>query len=237
LETILDYLVSFLYFGNHKNQNGFLMINVLFNINPQNADERTKILIHSQSRYLREGFYRIPMDELAVDLRMSKKTIYKHFPTKEKLVEEVAQFTMNMISEKIDGIIASETDTIIKITKLTEVFGFFVSYVGEKWLMDIKVHMPVVWENIDAFRTKKIYAVFSKIFDQGKAEKIFLDLPNEVVITIFVAAIRAIVNPEFIYNNKFSHKEGMKLTLEILFNGILTDKGKKLFKKSMSKEK
>ncbi len=212
------------------------MINSFFNSEIQNPDEKTKILSYAQKRYLSEGFYRIPMDELAVDLRMSKKTIYKHFPTKEKLVEEVAHYTMSMLSEKIDSIISSDDDTVIKITRLTEMFGFFISAVGEKWLMDIKVHMPAVWERIDNFRTKKIFAVFSKIFDQGKSEKIFLDLPNEVVITIFVASIRAVVNPEFIYNNKFSHKEGMQLTLEILFNGILTDKGKKLFKKSMSKK-
>jgi len=51
---------------------------------------------------------------------------------------------------------------------------------------------------------------------------------------MFVASLRAIVNPEFLYHNKFSYKEATQVALEILFNGILTDKGKKLFKKSMS---
>jgi AcrR family transcriptional regulator len=210
------------------------MLNPIFNLDIQNADERTKILIHAQSRYLKEGFYKIPMDELAVDLRMSKKTIYKYFPAKESLVEEVAHFTVNTLSEKADAILLSETDAIKKITTLTEFLGAFITQVSEKWLSDIKIHMPVVWEKIDNFRAKKIYAVFSKIIEQGKEENIFLDKPNEIVITIFVASLRAIVNPEFLYHNKFSYKDAMQIALEILFNGILTDKGKKLLKKSMS---
>ncbi len=207
------------------------MLNSIFNLDTQNIDERTKILIHTQSRYLKEGFYKISMDNLAIDLRKSKKTIYKYFPTKENLVEEVVRFTMNIVSEKIDAIISSDSDVINKITGITETLGFFITQFSEKWLSDIKIHMPAIWEKIDNFRTKKIYTVFSKIIEQGKKEDIFLDKPNEIVITIFVASLRAIVNPEFLYHNKFSYKEAMYIAFEILFNGILTDKGKKLLKK------
>jgi AcrR family transcriptional regulator len=208
----------------------------IFNEHIDNADERTKILVSSQSRYLREGFYKISMDELALDLHMSKKTIYKHFPTKEYLVEEVAQYTITKVSENIDKIITSDKNVINKITEMIELLGFTITQFSEKWLSDIKVHMPAVWEKIDNFRAKKIYAVFSRIIEEGKAENIFIDKPNEIIITMFVASLRAIVNPEFIYHNKFSYKDAMQAALEILFNGILTIKGKRLFKKSMSKK-
>jgi AcrR family transcriptional regulator len=212
------------------------MINSIFNLDTQTIDERTKVLVHAQSRYLKEGFYKISMDNLAFDLKMSKKTIYKYFPTKENLVEEVAHFTMNMVSERVDKIITSETDVIKKITNLIELFGGIISQFSEKWLSDLRIHMPAVWEMIDNFRAKKIYSFFSQIIEQGKEEDYFLDKPNEIVITIFVASLRAIVNPEFLSHNKFSYKEAMSISLEILFNGILTDKGKKLLKKSMNKD-
>lgn len=212
------------------------MLNSIFNSDIQNPDERTKILVYAQSRYLKEGFYKISMDNLAVDLRISKKTIYKYFPAKENLVEGVAYFTMDMLGEKVDNILSSGSDVITKITGFIELLGIFVTQVSEKWLTDIKIHMPSVWERIDNFRAQKIYAVFSKIIEQGKKENIFLDIPNEIIITIMVASLRAIVNPDFLFHNKFSYKEAMKITLEILFNGILTDKGKKLLNKSMNKD-
>jgi AcrR family transcriptional regulator len=176
------------------------------------------------------------MDEISVELRMSKKTIYKHFPTKDKLVDEVAHFTINIISEKVDAIINSDVDTLSKITGLIELFGSFITHFSEKWLYDIKVHMPVVWDKIDSFRTKKIYSIFSKIIEQGKKENLFIDFPNEIVITVFVASLRAIVNPDFLFHNRFSYKEAFRLSMELLFNGILTAKGKKLFKKVMSEK-
>lgn len=202
----------------------------------EQIDDRTKILVYAQSKYLKEGFYKIPMDSLAVEMRMSKKTIYKYFPTKEKLVEEVARFTMNTIAGKVDDIISSDLDAVAKIANLFELIGTFITHVSENWLSDIKIHMPVIWEKIDAFRTKKIYSVFSTIIEQGKREEVFLDKPSEIIITIFVASVRAIVNPEFLYHNKFSYKEAMDICLGILFNGILTEKGKKLFNKFMNKE-
>jgi len=203
----------------------------------QTSFERDKILEFSSIKFLSEGFYKTSMDALSGELHMSKKTIYKHFPTKESLVEEVAQYIISRVSLNVDNIISSETNVIKKITDLIELLGFTITKFSEKWLSDLKVHLPAVWEKIDNFRAKKIYSVFSKIIEEGKEEKIFIDLPNEIVITMFVASLRAIVNPEFIYHNKFSYKEAIEIALEILFNGILTEKGKKLLKKSMSKSK
>jgi hypothetical protein len=199
-------------------------------------DDKTKILVYAQSKYLKDGFYKIPMDSLAVEMHISKKTIYKHFPTKEKLVEEVARFTMNALAGKVDEIVSSDLDAVAKIANLFELIGTFITHVSENWLSDIKIHMPVIWEKIDTFRTKKIYSVFSTIIEQGKREKVFLDKPSEIIITIFVASVRAIVSPDFLYYNKFSYKEAMNICLEILFNGILTEKGKKLLNKFINKE-
>jgi hypothetical protein len=99
-------------------------------------------------------------------------------------------------------------------------------------MRDIRIHLPVIWEKIDSFRTKKMNAAFSQLIEQGKKESLFTDKPSEIILTIFIASLRAIVNPDFLYYNKFSYKEAVQITIEILFNGILTEKGKKLFNKS-----
>lgn len=41
------------------------------------------------------------MDSSATDLRMSKKTIYKYFPGKEKLVEEIISDFMNSRKKRL----------------------------------------------------------------------------------------------------------------------------------------
>jgi AcrR family transcriptional regulator len=194
--------------------------------------EKNKILNYAKSRFLKDGFYKTSMDIIASELHISKKTIYKHFPAKERLVEEMTFIIMSTVSAKVDEILNMNKNALLKISKLTELLGDTIVQFSENWIRDIRNHMPALWEKIDSFRTKKMNAGFSQLIEQGKKEKLFTDKPNEIILTMFIASIRAIVNPDFLYYNKFSYKEAVQITMEILFNGILTEKGKKLFYKS-----
>jgi AcrR family transcriptional regulator len=195
-------------------------------------EEKQKIIRYARDKYFKEGFFKASMDSLAADLRMSKKTIYKYFPGKEKLVEEVISDFMNSIKEKIDEIFCSKKDAVTKVAEFIELIGNIISQFSENWLKDLKIHTPDLWIKIDSFRTKKITAAISGIIEQGRAEKLFLDYPAEIIVPIFVASIRTIVNPDFLLNNKFSYNQAAKICIEILINGILTEKGKVIFYKS-----
>ena len=65
-----------------------------------------------------------------------------------------------------------------------------------------------------------------------KKEGIIIEKPADLIIHLYVTAMRSIVNPDFLYYQKMSYKEAIQSTFEILFNGILTPNGKKQFKKS-----
>jgi AcrR family transcriptional regulator len=175
------------------------------------------------------------MDTVAAQLQMSKKTIYKHFATKEKLVESIVEDVMMNIGTQVDEIIKSKLDALEKTITLMKLFGSQLIKFSDNWLRDIQIQMPALWEKIDSFRTKKMYGVLSSIIEQGKKEEYFIDKPNELIITIFVSSIRSIVSPGFLYYHKFNYQEAFHHTFEILFNGILTSKGKKKFNKTFSK--
>ena len=74
----------------------------------------------------------------------------------------------------------------------------------------------------------------TKVVEQGKREGLIADYPTPIIMTIFLSSIRSIVNPDFILNNNFSIKQATQITFQILMSGILTEKGAKLFKKSIS---
>jgi len=50
-----------------------------------------------------------------------------------------------------------------------------------------------------------------------------------------VSSIRATVNPEFIQNNNFSISEAALYVFKIVIGGIVTDKGRKIFNKTIKK--
>ena len=197
--------------------------------------EKEKILDFSMNKFMREGFYKTSMDSVAGELHMSKKTIYKHFSSKEELVEEIVNRFTSTVSEKIESVIMNENDSLSKTMHLIEIMGSVAMKLSDTWVKDLQVHMPQTWEKIDEFRTKKANAVVGDIIRRGQVEGIFIEKPAELIIHLFVSSLRSIVNPDFLYYQKFKYKEAFQHTFEILFTGILTPKGKKQFDKIFKK--
>lgn len=196
-------------------------------------DDKNKILNYAHQKFMKGGFYKVSMDELAFELGMSKKTIYKYFPSKENLVGEISFLFRENIKEQIQTIIKSNENAVIKITELLKTIGERLAKVDERMLGDLQKHLPHIWAEIDEFRTKQINKFFTKIIDQGRDEGFIVNFPIEIIMTVYLSSIRAIINPSFVMNNKFSLKEAMDYTFKIVLNGILTEKGRKIFNKSV----
>jgi AcrR family transcriptional regulator len=194
-------------------------------------EEREKILGFARETFLKEGFYKITMDDIAARLHMSKKTIYKYFPSKEELVSEVMKTHMRLTLEKIRIHVCQESNAVEKLFDIFTIVGQNILKVNEKMIMDLQYYSPAIWKEVDDFRAKQITANISKIFEQGKTEGYFVNIKTRIVLSVFVASIRAIVNPEYALNSGVSLNEAFMAIIEILMNGILNEKGKKIFNK------
>uniref|UniRef100_A0A7V2ZLX1 TetR/AcrR family transcriptional regulator n=1 Tax=Ignavibacterium album TaxID=591197 RepID=A0A7V2ZLX1_9BACT len=201
----------------------------------EKSSEQEKIINYCTSKFLKDGFYLVTVDQIANELRISKKTIYKFFSTKDELVEAVAKHLMNDVSSKIDNIIGSGNDSLTKIIMLFEVMAGVVVRFSEKWLKDLQIHTPKLWQQIDEFRTKRAFTALGSIIRQGQIEGIIVERPIELIIHIFVNTIRSVVHPDFLYYQKLDYREAFIHSFEILFNGILTPKGKSKFNKIFPK--
>ena len=194
-------------------------------------DEKEKIISFSTKKFLEGGFFKTTMDELAAELHMSKKTIYKHFPSKEKLVTDVAKKILQNNAHLIEKVVALKCNPVEKMFRIFQTVAKIISGVHENIIKDIHYYSPEAWKEIDEFRTKKINSFLAGIIAQGQKEGYFIKKKPEIIITMFLASARAIVNPSFVINNRFTLLEALDETTEILARGIMTDKGKMIFNK------
>lgn len=200
-------------------------------------EDKEKILIFARDKFFKEGFYKTSMDELARELKMSKKTIYKYYPSKEKLIEEVVDSLTEEYSGKISHVLEEKIDAVGKIQELLGILSSLFLKISDHWLKDMQYHTPHLWEKIDNFRTRMMYSNIGRIFEQGKKEGLFEERPVELLLVIFISSLRAIVNPDFLLNSKFSHNEAVEQAFQILLNGILTDKGAMTFNNTKKQDK
>lgn len=103
-------------------------------------------------------------------------------------------------------------------------------------LDDMRRHFPKLWNEMDNFRTEMMFGNITKVIDQGKEEGLFINYPTPIIINMVVASLRSVVNPDFILNNNVSLIEAASIALKILIGGITTEKGKKIFNKTINKK-
>jgi len=190
-----------------------------------------KIVELGEEKLFQEGFYKTRMEDIAIELHMSKKTIYKFFPSKSDLVMAVANHFTKKMERKILPILESDKNAIEKLADLLTLLSNTAGKIGDKVFKELKNHYPEVWQHVDSFRTEMMYGNITKVYEQGKREGLFLDFPTPIVMNVFVNAVRSTVNPEFIINNNFSIVTAAQTTFKIVLGGVLTEKGKVLFSK------
>ena len=198
-------------------------------------EDQKKIIEKTEEKFFRDGFYKTTMDEVASELKMSKKTIYKFFPSKDDLITAIAKHFMEGLKSKILPALNSDKNAIEKLAELNNILAKVSTKISPKRMDEIRNHFPKLWNEIDSFRTKMMFANITKVIDQGKAEGLFIDYPTPIIMNTLVSAVRSTVNPEFILNNNFSISEAALYTFKVVIGGIVTEKGRKVFNKTINK--
>ncbi len=196
------------------------------------TEEKDKILNYSRNKFHREGFYKTSMDEISSELHISKKTIYKYFPSKEKLLEEICSGTSCDIANRLDSIVDGNDNVVIKFVRILNFHSNFSRNISDKWLKDLSIHAPDIKKNIDEKKNERINQVVEKLLEQGKKEKLIEDYPSKLIILAFNSSLTSALNSDFLINNNFSMHDAFRITYEMLLNGILTEKGKIQFYKT-----
>jgi len=194
------------------------------------VNEKEKILFFTHAKFITEGFYKTTMDEIAKDLQMSKKTIYKHFSSKEDLLEEVCDVRILMIHKFMDEIVDSSEDSITKFIMILNKQKSMSMNCSAIWFKDLQIHAPHLSRKLDEVRSKNVTNLLMKLLEQGKREKVVENVPNDILITALNGALEAVTHADFILNSKYSLHEAMRVTAELFFNGFLTPLGKEKYK-------
>lgn len=191
---------------------------------------KDKIIDYSREIFFRDGFYKTSMDDIARGLNMSKKTLYKHFISKEDLLDACVTSLFEIIRGAMVEILSSEVNAIQKVFNLMNLVVARVP-LKDSFLRDLQLHAPDIWKKIDEFRVKIMLHNFSQILLQGKKEGLIKDVPNDIVLAMLIACARNLITPTYLVNSKYTFSQMVGYVREIMLCGILTPDGLKLYNK------
>jgi AcrR family transcriptional regulator len=189
---------------------------------------RNRILETAQERFLRFGFVKVTMDELAYEMGMSKKTLYQHFSSKEQLLREIIKLVHKEIETATDRILHdNDLHFVDKLRHLMAFLAMQLSRMGQPLLQDLQRSAPDVWKQIDEWRQKRILANFGNLLNEGMRKGAFKrDVDQQLVVLIYSTLIQRIINPEILSQLPLSAAQAFETIIKVIFEGILTDEAR-----------
>jgi len=162
---------------------------------------------------------------LSQDLGMSKKTIYKYFPTKEDLVEKSVALFYYVIEKKLKKLIKNEPNPALQFVKVMEFVMGHISMISIEKLADLKMRFPAVWEKMEIFRLDRrddFYIILSEAQSQGFVRK---DVDIKIIATLYMNIINSTFQPEFFLSNNLAPSDAIQHFLKMVTGGLFTEDG------------
>ena len=144
---------------------------------------KDKILHKSTDMFLRLGFKSITMDDIACEMCISKKTIYKYFSNKDLLIEESVQMVHKEVHETITKIVSQNFNAIEENFEIRRMFKEMFKSAESSPIYQLKKHYPEIYEKVLSMQVSVCEECFRDNIIKGINEGLYrkdLDIENYV---------------------------------------------------------
>ena len=172
---------------------------------------KDKIVSKASDLFLKLGFKSVTMDDIAGEMCISKKTIYKYFCNKEILIEESSTMVHAEIHKIIENIVAKNHNAIEENFEIRKMFKEMFQSLDSSPIYQMKKHYPEIHQKIIAREINECNIVFKQNIIKGIEQGLYR---KEISIENYMKFYYTLIFG--IKEEISSEKEGQKIELEIL---------------------
>ena len=144
---------------------------------------KDKIINKAKEMFLKLGFKSITMDDIACEMCISKKTIYKYFSNKDILIEESIDLVHKEVKETMDAIISKNYHAIEENFEIKRMFREMFKSAESSPIYQLKKHYPDIYNKVLNIQVSICEDCFRKNILKGIKEGLYrenLDVENYV---------------------------------------------------------
>jgi AcrR family transcriptional regulator len=172
---------------------------------------KDKIISKASDLFLKLGFKSVTMDDIAGEMCISKKTIYKYFCNKEILIEESSAKVHAEIHTIIENIVTKNHNAIEENFEIRKMFKEMFQSLDSSPIYQMKKHYPEIHQKIVTREIEECNTVFKQNIVKGIEQGLYR---KEISIENYMKFYYTLVFG--IKEQISSEKEGQKIELEIL---------------------
>lgn len=189
---------------------------------------KEKILNTATEMFLTLGFKSITMNDIAEKLSISKKTIYAHYPNKEKLVETCVMELFKIITNGIDKIIEENHNPIDELLLIHEYILKRLKEEKASPQFQLCKYYPKIEEKLKARKIENMRKCIGNNLKRGKEEGLYREsIEIEIVQNFYFMTLEGIKNSDYFPIEKYTIPFLVDHFLEYHFRAIASEKGLK----------
>lgn len=139
---------------------------------------KEKIISKAKEMFLKLGFKSITMDDIAGEMCISKKTIYKYFANKELLIEESVQIIHKEVHQLIEEVTSKNYNAIEENFQIRRMFDDMFKSSETSPIYQLKKHYPEVYKNALKFQVDECEFCFRQNIEKGIAQGLYRESLN-----------------------------------------------------------
>lgn len=187
---------------------------------------KASIVDKATEMFLNLGFKSVTMDDIATEMGISKKTIYKHFCNKNTLVKATVNNLLERVSSGIDEIRDLDKNSIEEIFMIR---GFMMQQLKNESTSptyQLQKFFPKIFSCLREKQFEKMYNSMKDNLKKGVENKIYrADIDIEFTARIYFTGITGIKDNDVFPAEMFTTASITKKFLEYHLRAITTPKG------------
>jgi AcrR family transcriptional regulator len=153
-------------------------------------EEKRRIITKVAELYLKYGIKSVTMDDVARELGISKKTLYKYVSNKEDLVKLFVEFVHEHKECEMQEIQDKKINAIEKLFEVNKLVLKMLKNYNPSIEYDLKKHYPEQFLEISSFRKERMYKAVMSNLNLGKDEGLYRkEIDSNIIAKVHVSRI------------------------------------------------
>jgi len=196
------------------------------------------ILQKAGDTFLKLGFKSVTMDDIANELGISKKTIYKYFKNKADLVDEATIYMHEVMNKKALKVYNMGYNAIEENFEVNKVFTGFMQNLDDSPIYQLQKYYPETYNKIMSHEFCVFKDCLLSNIEKGINEEVYRkNIIIDQVTKFYFSLIMSIHDSKLYTYNKNSINKLELNVLEYHTRAIATEKGLKILEEQLQLNK
>ena len=200
-------------------------------------DELKEIIARIRPIFLRYGIKSVTMGDIARELGISKKTLYKYFENKQDLVSKVVTQYCTEKQEKMCVCISESENAIDEIIRISNNAGEELKRINPSVHFELSKYYREAWDTFNEYHRNYIETCVINNLKRGIKEGLYRkNLNVRIIARIYISRIDTVFNPLVYPPEEFNFFEVHLEMIRYHIRGIASEEGIKYLSQRIKQE-